>query len=49
MISKFWTTYKKVSNEYDDNFPGRANDDISIILTFVCFFLYLSMQVSQAY
>ena len=35
--SKFWATYKKVSNEYDDDFLGRANDDMAIILTFVSF------------
>ncbi|KAG1768529.1 hypothetical protein EDD22DRAFT_233868 [Suillus occidentalis] len=32
--SKFWTTYKKVSNEYDDDFLERAHGDIGIILTF---------------
>ncbi|KAG1782204.1 hypothetical protein EV702DRAFT_929764, partial [Suillus placidus] len=32
--SKFWATYKKVSNEYDDDFLGRAHGDIGIILTF---------------
>ncbi|KAG1764875.1 hypothetical protein EV702DRAFT_939841, partial [Suillus placidus] len=32
--SKFWTTYKKVSDEYDDDFLERANDDMGVILTF---------------
>jgi hypothetical protein len=36
--SKFWATYKKVSTDYDDDFLGRANDDMGIILTFVHFF-----------
>ncbi|KAJ8579987.1 hypothetical protein M405DRAFT_753815, partial [Rhizopogon salebrosus TDB-379] len=36
--SKFWATYKKVSNEYDDDFLGRANDDMAIILTFAGLF-----------
>ncbi|KAG2119276.1 hypothetical protein BD769DRAFT_1328770, partial [Suillus cothurnatus] len=36
--SKFWATYKKVSNEYDDDFLGRANDDMGIILTFAGLF-----------
>ena len=44
--SKFLATHKKVSNdEYDDDFLERANDDMGIILTFVCSFLLLSMQV----
>jgi hypothetical protein len=37
--SNFWETYKKVSTEYDDDFLARANDDMGIILTFVCFYL----------
>ncbi|OAX33244.1 hypothetical protein K503DRAFT_669643, partial [Rhizopogon vinicolor AM-OR11-026] len=36
--SKFWATYKRVSNEYDDDFLERANDDMSIILTFAGLF-----------
>ncbi|KAG2148860.1 hypothetical protein DEU56DRAFT_696628, partial [Suillus clintonianus] len=32
--SKFWETYKEVSNAYDDDFLGRAHGDIGIILTF---------------
>ncbi|KAG2357895.1 hypothetical protein BDR07DRAFT_1244679, partial [Suillus spraguei] len=36
--SKFWATYKKVSTEYDDDFLGRANDDMGIILTFAGLF-----------
>ena len=36
--SKFWATYKKVSYEYDNDFLERANDDMAIILTFVCLF-----------
>ncbi|OJA21081.1 hypothetical protein AZE42_11063, partial [Rhizopogon vesiculosus] len=32
--SKFWATYKRVSNEYDDDFLERANDDMAIILIF---------------
>ncbi|KAG1772192.1 hypothetical protein EV702DRAFT_1201581 [Suillus placidus] len=37
--SKIWATYQKVSTEYDDDdFLGRANDDIDIILTFAALF-----------
>ncbi|KAG2127546.1 uncharacterized protein EDB93DRAFT_1046003, partial [Suillus bovinus] len=36
--SKFWATYKKVSTEHDDDFLGRANDDMGIILTFAGLF-----------
>ncbi|OJA16565.1 hypothetical protein AZE42_03845, partial [Rhizopogon vesiculosus] len=36
--SKFWATYKKVSNEHDDDFLERANDDMGIILTFAGLF-----------
>ncbi|KAJ8586737.1 hypothetical protein M405DRAFT_716017, partial [Rhizopogon salebrosus TDB-379] len=36
--SKFWASYKKVSNEYDDDFLERANDDMAIILTFAGLF-----------
>ncbi|KAJ8580121.1 hypothetical protein M405DRAFT_721259, partial [Rhizopogon salebrosus TDB-379] len=36
--SKFWATYKRVSNEYDDDFLERANDDMAIILTFAGLF-----------
>jgi hypothetical protein len=43
--SKFWATYKRVSNEHDDDFLERANDDMGIILTFVSSFLRLLMQV----
>ncbi|KAG2362584.1 hypothetical protein BDR07DRAFT_1333020, partial [Suillus spraguei] len=32
--SKFWATYKKVSDDYDDDFLKRAHGDIGIILTF---------------
>ncbi|KAG2105410.1 hypothetical protein BD769DRAFT_1334673, partial [Suillus cothurnatus] len=32
--SKFWATYKKVSDEYDNDFLERANDDMGVILTF---------------
>ncbi|KAG2070785.1 hypothetical protein BDR04DRAFT_1076372, partial [Suillus decipiens] len=32
--SKFWATYKKVSDEYDNDFLARAHGDIGIILTF---------------
>lgn len=32
--SKFWATYKKVSDGYDDDFLARAHGDIGIILTF---------------
>ncbi|KAG1748192.1 hypothetical protein EDB19DRAFT_1608538, partial [Suillus lakei] len=32
--SKFWATYKKVSDEYDDDFLERAHDDMGVILTF---------------
>jgi hypothetical protein len=39
--SKFWATYKKVSNEYDGDILERANDDMAIMLTFVrsCIFM----------
>jgi hypothetical protein len=43
--SKFWASYKKVSNEYDDDFLERANDDMAIILTFVRFILRPAMPV----
>ncbi|KAJ8584824.1 hypothetical protein M405DRAFT_746350, partial [Rhizopogon salebrosus TDB-379] len=43
--SKFWATYKRVSNEYDDDFLERANDDMAIILTFVRSFILLPMPV----
>jgi hypothetical protein len=43
--SKFWATYKRVSNEHDDDFLERANDDMGIILTFVSSFLRLPIQV----
>ncbi|KAG2103375.1 uncharacterized protein F5147DRAFT_543203, partial [Suillus discolor] len=36
--SRFWATYKKVSTEYDDDFLRRANDDMTIILTFAGLF-----------
>ncbi|OAX34471.1 hypothetical protein K503DRAFT_675967, partial [Rhizopogon vinicolor AM-OR11-026] len=36
--TKFWATYKRVSNEYDDDFLERANDDMAIILTFAGLF-----------
>ncbi|KAJ8579355.1 hypothetical protein M405DRAFT_718211, partial [Rhizopogon salebrosus TDB-379] len=36
--SKFWATYKRVSNEHDDDFLERANDDMGIILTFAGLF-----------
>jgi hypothetical protein len=36
--SQFWATYKKISNEHDNDFLERANDDMGIILTFVCLF-----------
>ncbi|KAG1896950.1 uncharacterized protein F5891DRAFT_561524 [Suillus fuscotomentosus] len=32
--SKFWAKYKKISNEYDDDFLNRAHNDITVILTF---------------
>ncbi|KAG1721108.1 hypothetical protein EDB19DRAFT_1962253, partial [Suillus lakei] len=31
--SRFWTMYKKVSKEHDDDFLRGANDDMAIILT----------------
>ncbi|KAG2120490.1 uncharacterized protein F5147DRAFT_563612, partial [Suillus discolor] len=34
MKSKFWATYKKVADEYDDDFLQRAHGDIGVILTF---------------
>jgi hypothetical protein len=43
--SKFWATYKRVSNEHDGDFLERANDDMGIILTFVSSFLRLPIQV----
>ena len=42
--SKFWATYKRVANEYDDDFLERANDDMAIILTFVRSFILLPMR-----
>ncbi|KAG1721100.1 hypothetical protein EDB19DRAFT_1599906, partial [Suillus lakei] len=36
--SKFWATYKKISNDHDDDFLERANDDVAIILTFAGIF-----------
>ncbi|KAG2337278.1 hypothetical protein BDR05DRAFT_847490, partial [Suillus weaverae] len=36
--SRFWAMYKKISNEYDNDFLERANDDMSIILTFAGLF-----------
>ncbi|OAX32827.1 hypothetical protein K503DRAFT_701485, partial [Rhizopogon vinicolor AM-OR11-026] len=36
--STFWATYKKVSDEYDNDFLERANDDMGIILTFAGLF-----------
>ncbi|KAG1725531.1 hypothetical protein EDB19DRAFT_264472 [Suillus lakei] len=36
--STFWATYKKISNEHDDDFLDRANDDMGIILTFAGLF-----------
>ncbi|KAG2058268.1 hypothetical protein BDR06DRAFT_876321 [Suillus hirtellus] len=33
--SKFWATYKKVADEYDDDFLQQVHGDIGIILTFV--------------
>ncbi|KAJ8588052.1 hypothetical protein M405DRAFT_740954, partial [Rhizopogon salebrosus TDB-379] len=36
--SKFWATYKKISNEHDDDFLERSNDDMGIILTFAGLF-----------
>ncbi|KAG2051745.1 hypothetical protein BDR06DRAFT_889166, partial [Suillus hirtellus] len=43
--SKFWAKYKKISNEYDDDFLNRAHSDITVILTFVCSFRYLLTQI----
>ncbi|KAG2123302.1 uncharacterized protein EDB93DRAFT_1110859, partial [Suillus bovinus] len=37
---KFWATYKKVSTEQDDDFTGRANDDMGIILTSIPLLLF---------
>ncbi|KAG1778811.1 hypothetical protein EV702DRAFT_967155, partial [Suillus placidus] len=36
--SKFWTTYDKVSKEYDDALLSRGNGDMNIILTFAGLF-----------
>ncbi|OJA21309.1 hypothetical protein AZE42_11109 [Rhizopogon vesiculosus] len=36
--SQFWATYKKISNEHDNDFLERANDDMGIILTFAGLF-----------
>ncbi|KAG1720502.1 uncharacterized protein EDB91DRAFT_1064825, partial [Suillus paluster] len=36
--SKFWVTYKKISNEYDDDFLERAHNDMGMILTFAGLF-----------
>ena len=37
--SQFWATYKTVSNEHDNDFLERANEDMGIVLTFVCLFM----------
>lgn len=37
--------YKKVSNEHDQDFLERANDDMGIILTFVRLFQRLPLHV----
>ncbi|OAX32360.1 hypothetical protein K503DRAFT_618450 [Rhizopogon vinicolor AM-OR11-026] len=36
--SKFWSTYEKVSNEYDNDFLERANNDMVTVLTFAGLF-----------
>jgi len=43
--SKYWATYRKISDEFDDDFLDRANDDMAIILTSVRSFQHVSMQV----
>jgi hypothetical protein len=45
--SKFWATYKKISNEHDDDFLERSNDDMGIILTFVRAFCCLLLRVQR--
>jgi hypothetical protein len=42
---KFWATYKKAADEYDDAFLPRAHDNIGVILNFVRSLLCLTMQV----
>jgi hypothetical protein len=44
--SKFWTTYDKVSTEYDNDFLERANGDMGIILTFVRSFASLNANLT---
>ncbi|KAG1720505.1 uncharacterized protein EDB91DRAFT_1026205, partial [Suillus paluster] len=36
--SRFWATYKTISNEYDDDFLKWADDDMGIILSFAGLF-----------
>ncbi|KAG1836927.1 hypothetical protein C8R48DRAFT_539833, partial [Suillus tomentosus] len=33
--SKFWAEYKKISNEYDDDFLNGLQKDVTVILTYV--------------
>jgi len=44
--SKFWATYKKVSDEYDNDFLDRANDDMAIILIFVRLLQSISVDIA---
>jgi len=44
--SKFWATYKKVSDEYDTDFLDRANDDMAIILIFVRLLQSISVDIA---
>ncbi|KAG1822040.1 uncharacterized protein BJ212DRAFT_1264302, partial [Suillus subaureus] len=34
-LSKFWTAYKTVSDEYDDDMLERCNGNMDIVLIFV--------------
>jgi len=40
--SNFWAAYERVSNEYDNEFFKRENDDMNVILVFAGFFLIVN-------
>jgi hypothetical protein len=46
--SNFWATYKKVSDEYDNDFLERANDDMGVILTLLVYSQLLTLHSSVA-
>jgi len=41
----FWATYETTARQYHDKALERTNQEMSIILTFVCSSLCLSLQV----